>query len=858
MSDSGSMKLFISYSHSDEDYIKEFIKHLSPLKTNGLIKEWYDRKILAGEYFQDTIDNNLNFADIICLCITANFLSSKACMKEKDVAYTLKKKKGISVLPLILSDCGWLDIKDLSKSLALPADGKAISLYSDRNTGWKEVYDGLKNVIEYEKKIKTIKVSDSFQEFLNDADLLTKAHSQKTKIFIEDIYVYPELIKYDEIGDVDKKIESDKLVDELIEYSKILIAGENQSGKTTLCKILFLKLRERNLIPVFVSEGNSRYEGLINNRIKKAFKVQYPEMLYDNIENDRIVPIIDNFHFALKKDNIIEGLRPFTYQILIVDEIFNLNIKDENTAKDYNQYKIKEFTPALRNELIKKWICLDEKYKRPCHDNTLYKSLDNATELVNSTLGKIISSGIMPSYPFFILSVLSTYETFEKPLDQEITSQGYCYQALIYIYLRKQGVKNDEIDAYINFLSVIAYHFFTEKLTELTITEFDNFIAKYQEKYNLPIEINKILNNLNSTRMLTKDSCGNYYFYYSYLYYYFVAKYLAEHLNENKDNLVDIIGNLHNDENAYISIFIAHHTKSNYILDEIVLNSLCLFDKYKPTTLSKNELIFFDEEIDSIVNAALPSNDVNPEAERERRLRQQEVIEENNDNMKKQHNNKMIKESLENDLARELRRSIKTVEVMGRIVKNRSGSLERTRLEQIITEGMNVHLRILSSFFDIIKDKKQQGEMISFLSARIRSFIDDQKSKPNDEKLQKVAQGLFWNLNFTVIYGFINKIIHSLGSDKLQNIINKICDENRTPSTLLIKHGILMWHSKNLQIDAIANEIDDEDFSETAKKVMRYLVVNHCSLHKIDFREKQKIENKLRIPAKRLLKANYG
>lgn len=856
MSNLVSLKLFICYSHLDESYVEDFNKHISPLKTNGLIEEWYDRKIFAGKEFQDTIDNNLNHADIICLCISANFLSSPECMKEKDTASSLKKKKGIYVVPIIISDCGWSDISDLAELLAIPKDGKPISTFTDKNTAWTNVYNELKKLIDYENSLRGIKISESFQEFLNDAELLSKAHSKKTRIYINDIYVYPELRKYNDIRDVNKKIRSDNLIDEIIENPKILIAGEDQSGKTTLCKNLFIKLRERKLIPIFVSDENSRYRGLILNRLKKAFKDQYPEMLYDDIKNNEIVPIIDNFHLALNKEKIVEELLPFKYQILIVDEIFNLNIKNENTAKDYSQYKIIEFNPVLRNELIKKWICLDDKLEKSWHENTLYKSIDDATELINSTLGKLFNSGIMPSYPFFILSILSTYETFEKPLDREITSQGYCYQALIYLHLKQQGVKNDEIDTYINFLSVIAYYFFSAKLIELTEIEFERFITDYKQKYNLPIEIDKLLNTLDATRIFSKDSCGNYYFYYPYIYYYFVAKYLAEHLTDNTDNIADIVANLHNDENAYITIFIAHHSKNKYILDEIVLNSFYLFDNFKPATLSKNELSFFDQEINTILNAVLPPDDESPEAERDRRLQQQGEMEENNDKLKKQHKEKISKEKFENDLAKELRRGIKTVEVMGRIVKNRSGSLERDRLEQIIVEGINVHLRILSSFFDIIKDKKQQGEIISFISTRLNSFIEDQKRKPDDEKLRKVAQKLFWNLSFSVIYGFINKIIHSLGSDKLQNIINKICDENKTPANILIKHGILMWYSKNLQTPVIIKEMDHEDFSETAKKIMKYLIVNHCSLHKIDYRNKQIIANKFKIPAKQLISGN--
>ena len=108
-------------------------------------------------------------------------------------------------------------------------------------------------------------------------------------------------------------------------------------------------------------------------------------------------------------------------------------------------------------------------------------------------------------------------------------------------------------------------------------------------------------------------------------------------------------------------------------------------------------------------------------------------------------------------------------------------------------------------------------------------------------------------MNFFVILGLIDKIIHSLGSNKLTAIIEKVCDNENTPASFLLKNGILMWYNKNLQIDNIAKRIDAEGFSETAKKVMRFMIVNHCSMHSIGFKEKQKIEHKLGITSKRLL-----
>jgi len=844
------LKLCISYSHLDEEHIEEFIKHITPLKNNGLIEDWYDRKIIAGQDFQDDIDKNMKNADIILLFISANFLSSNACMKEKGNALKLKKNTGIAVVSIILSACGWKDDKELSSLLALPTDGIPITDFTDSNNAWNNVYNGLKEVIEKEIKIKQLKITEQFSSFLQNTELLAKAHSQKEKVLLEDIFVYPELAKYDDLREYEKKDSSEKLIEDFCDYSNILIAGEDQSGKTTLCKKIFIELRKKNFIPVYISDKTNQYRGKIENKISKAYKEQYETVPIEEVDKQRIVPIIDDFHFARNKEKLIHDLSSYEHQIVVVDDIFGLNFKDENLVKSFTHFKIKEFVPSLRNKLIKKWTYLtDKKNDVGYNENKIYQNIDNATELVNAVLGKIVGNGIMPAYPFFILTVISTYETFEKPLDLEITSQGYCYQALIYIYLRKQGVKNDEIDTYVNFLTEFAFFFYMKKKNELSIDEFNSFMKLYLDKYNFPIKQETLLRNLQQTQIISLDNCNNYSFCYPYLYYFFVAKYLAEHSDENKGIIDSIINNLHKNENAYIAIFISHHSKNSYILDEIIRNALYLFDKYKPATLSKEELSFFDEQVDIIVKAVLPPTNTTSEKERVKRLEAQDTVEQINEDEEKNGD----REEEDNGLVIELRRSVKTVEVMGRIIKNRAGSLEKRKLESIFEEAMKVHLRILTSFFEYIKNEKKQQSIVNFISNRLNKIIENNAGKPSQEELEKISKVIFWNMNFIVVYDFIDKIIHSLGSNKLTIIIEKVCDNENTPASFLVKHGILMWYKKNLQIDNIARRIDRDDFSEIAKKIIKFNVINHYSMHSRSFKEKQKIEHKLGISSKKLL-----
>jgi len=840
------LKVFISYSHKDESHINDFKKHLVPLKHNGFVEEWYDRKIEAGQNFQNTIDNNLENADIICLFISADFLASSACMKEKETALLLKKQKGVRVIPIILSPSGWLEYKDLSNLLAIPTDGKPVTNFDDNNSAWQDVMGWLKNVIISEIYHKQIKLSQQFADILEDTYLLSKSHPKKSILKLSDIFIYPSISVYDDLREFQKNDSASIIIEQFSEFEKILIAGEDQSGKTALCKRIFVELREKGFLPVYLSDRKNRYMGNINVKIEKELKFQYKEIDIDKIDRNRVIPIIDDFHYAKHKEKHLSHLSKYEKQIIVVDDIFGLNIRQEALIASYTHIKINQLSHSLRYELIKKWASLSDKIEK---DNDYYQDIDNKIEIVERTLGNIIGKGIVPAYPFFVLSIISTYDTFEKPLDKEITSQGYYYQSLIYFFLRKQGVKNEHYDTYLNFLTEFSFELYKFKKSEISQKEFDEFLERYLSEFNFPVKKDELLKNLTNTQIINIDSFNNYSFNYQYLYYFFVAKYFAENIKEQKSNIENIINNLHINENAYIAIFISHHSNSDEILDEIVLNSLYLFDNFQPATLGDKETKFFDDKIDNIIKAVLPASTSTPEIEREKLIKakdEQEHFEKENEE---------ILEEIENnddELAIELRRSIKTVEVMGRIIKNRSGSMKKSRLEEIFEEGMNVHLKLLSSFFEIIKQDEAEKEITTFIQKRLSSIIEEKESQneklPSTEKLEIIAKTIFWNLNFQVTYGLINKIIHSLGSNNLINIVNNVCDKIDTPATFLVKHGILMWYSKNLQINNIAEYVENDGFSKTAKNILNYLIANHCALHSVNFKDIEKIEKTFGIP----------
>lgn len=849
--------LFISYSHLDESTVKEFIKHLAPLKSNGIVEEWFDRKIMSGDDFQEKIDKELESADIICLMISHNFLSSKACIKEKDDSLKLRTSRGIRVIPVILSACAWTEHKEISDLLATPTDGKPITSFIDINEGILNAISWIKTVCLSIDKIKNLKIKEEFKTFLESADILTKSHNNKETLFLNDIFVYPKLKKINGVEAV-KKYDSKNLTHDVLELKKIIIAGENQSGKTTLCKILYKIFIDLNYIPVYIEDDNN-FLGNPISKIENAFQEQYENEKYVDIDKSRIVPIIDNFHFAKHQEKYIEVYKIFKCQVLVVDDIYGLNIQKQNLIKDYNKFKINEFNAVERDLLIRKWILITENDLIKINQNHLQQSIDEKTEMIENSLGVIFGKGIMPSFPFFILSLLAAQD-IQKPLDQEITSQGHCYQALIYLYLRKEGVRNDQFDIYSNFLTELAFFIYKNGGNSLDNSKFNEFLEIYTSRFNMPIPIADVISKLNNVSICRFDSLNQFSFCYSYIYYFFVAKYISENIEENKVILNKIICNLHTDENAYITVFITHHSKSNYLLDELLLNAEIQFEKYKPSTLDHEELSFFDKNEEKIIKAILPAFDHNCAEERSKLLEIKSNIEErkNGKDVIQQDNSSTEDESEEaSELLHDLRLSIKTVEVMGLIIKNRSGSLGLDKLEYIFEQGLKVHLRILTSFFELIKDERTELEFIEFINERICQINEDRKENNEKElsieKIEKISKEIFWNMSFGVVHGFITKAIHSLGSSNLLKIAENVSNKENTPSSFIVYQGITMWYGKSIKLNEISSRISKDDFSKTADKLIKFKVVEHSRLHKIEYGKLQEIGDKLNMSIDKLL-----
>lgn len=142
-------RIFLSYSHADEDFKKELDKHLMPLRRSGKIETWNDRQLIAGQEWNDEIISELNKADIILLLISIDFIASQYIWeKELAVAMNRHDEGTAKVVPVIIKNCLWQEMP-FAKLQALPRDAKPVVTYENHDDAFTEIAYAINKLVEY-------------------------------------------------------------------------------------------------------------------------------------------------------------------------------------------------------------------------------------------------------------------------------------------------------------------------------------------------------------------------------------------------------------------------------------------------------------------------------------------------------------------------------------------------------------------------------------------------------------------------------------------------------------------------------------------------------------------------------------
>ncbi len=148
MNNNQPLNLFYSYSHKDEELRDKLETHLKLLQRQGVIGTWHDRKIGAGNEWENTISENLEAANIILLLISSDFLASDYCF-DIEIKRAMEKHhdKTAVVIPISLRPCDVVNV-DFMKLQGLPKNFKPVIKWEHQDDAFTDIAKGIRAVAE--------------------------------------------------------------------------------------------------------------------------------------------------------------------------------------------------------------------------------------------------------------------------------------------------------------------------------------------------------------------------------------------------------------------------------------------------------------------------------------------------------------------------------------------------------------------------------------------------------------------------------------------------------------------------------------------------------------------------------------
>ncbi|MGG5507338.1 MULTISPECIES: metallophosphoesterase [unclassified Myroides] len=687
-------------------------------------------------------------------------------------------------------------------------------------TGKKEFFINTEGVVLRKTEIN---VSNIFKDFLNDIGA-NFTNQSSTRINLEDLFVVPNIEKIglqDEEQNQSVQMDFDIVLNDYgFNSHNMCLIGEDLSGKTTLCKVIYKRINKikDNCVVYLDFEELTKKESL-QQFIERQYRNQYDCEFYEVFDTYKIYLIIDNLYKneALVTSHSKEFNELFSrYNYCIVwDELVTFQELFINQLIDLSVYKILSLDDNKRKQLILKWYDLT----KDLITGENYKSaVYSAIKLVNSILGK----NLVPSYPLFILTILQANELSITHELKEGTI-GHYYDVLIKTSMNQKG-GTKEIDKYYSYLSEFCgYLYFVNKNQLITEDEIMKFHIEYKKVYGVELSFTTAINFLLETEILVKEN-SFFKLKYQYLYFYFLGKYFSDNFEskvytfDNQEIDIDsevkiLTGKLYESEAANIILFLTHHNKSKKIIDFILESADEIFKENTIIDFKDNNYRNLNEKIEQLTSTT--------------------------DNVKEIKGSKNeVFDSI--GFISNVNKSFKIIEILGNILKHRYASFRQDDKVRMIKTIYNLGNRNISAIHDLIFEDKNNFEQ------KILDVIDVNNHLSVYDR-NHIAQKILFNLIYLTSSSIISKICYSIATKELEPAFETIKAEKTTQYGELLFLGNYLEYTPTVPIKQIDILIKDFGRYSLGYRILRKLVISYLRIYEQNDSEKQKIDGLLMI-----------
>ncbi|MGH8474477.1 MAG: toll/interleukin-1 receptor domain-containing protein [Methylococcales bacterium] len=178
-------KIFISYSHKDKSRKERLIQCIQALPPDMPVPvdAWDDRRLLAGDNFDDEIFNKISETDIFIALVSIDYLASKYCRNEMYAALQKAEKGGqCRIVPVIVGKNEVWQRYPLGKHNALPKDGKAPSDFVHEDEYWSQVQAGLLKLLSVGGAQNSVSHKSPSNDTMRDS--MDHSHSPELEVYL--------------------------------------------------------------------------------------------------------------------------------------------------------------------------------------------------------------------------------------------------------------------------------------------------------------------------------------------------------------------------------------------------------------------------------------------------------------------------------------------------------------------------------------------------------------------------------------------------------------------------------------------------------------------------------------------------
>lgn len=705
------------------------------------------------------------------------------------------------------------------------------------------------------KVLSPYELKTSFKQMLNDVGA-NLSHPNVAQVRLTDIFVYPRVELQDYSSNSDKEVaiiteDSEALIKSLKGDIRLLLSGSENIGKTSLLKITFTNLHSKGFVPVLIDGHKVKSTSIedFKKLIVSHFLSQYSSSDKEDVlqlDLEKLVVIIDDFDKTSLNSRykgklisnlinnyaniIISGNELMSLEDIVTDEAVN-----EDLFSSFSTYEVREFGNLLKSKLINKWITLGS--VETMSDEERIKKLHQAELIIGTVTGK----NLVPNYPLFLLTILQAIE-LGNPADLTASTFGHYYQFLIQKAFGNSLKSQDEITSYNNYLSELAFYFFKNKVRCIDLKEIQKFDTSYRVNFTIKGSLDTIIKNLVKGNILD-DYEGYYEFKYLYIYYFFVSKHLAENIEQEeiRNKISALCKRLYKSEFANILLFLTHHSKDKFLLNEILTNAKELFNDLQPCKL-ENDISAINKLGDELPKLVYNSKTIEEHRDEVNVKKDETEVAEKSELAKNYSNIPDLNEDISDlDIVAKLNLAFKTIEILGQILKNNYGKISNPVIFDLVEETYLMGLRTLNVFFSVIETNTD------FFVNQINSLIGE-KHITDKAKIEQVSRRVLFNICNQISYSFIKKVSDSLGTENLENSYKSVLEKHNYNSVKLIDFAIKLDHFKSFPNEEMRNLKADFSKSILAQQIMKRMVINYLYLFPTSIEQKQRILSFLDIP----------